>query len=123
MATASRTRERTPTLTIKIENKKPIELLDLTASLSALGQNYEEFVFSHGYDPKAGNVRLYITELRSGSIIAELQSLADQASFVLDHLDVFAGFVTNLDDLIKFFLNQKIATPEPISKIAAEQIS
>jgi len=113
----------TPTLTIRFENKQPVELLDLTASFAALGRQYEEFVFSRGYDPQAGNVRLYITELRTGSIIADLKTLSDQASFILDYADVFAGFVANLNDLIRFFLKGELQVTDGITKPEAERLT
>lgn len=93
-----------PFLRVEYKNRNSVELLDLTASLMALGESYEEFAVAHGYDPLKGNVRLYIKELRSGSIIADLKAMLDQASLVIDHPELFAAFLTSLDDLIKFFL-------------------
>lgn len=92
------------TLTVTLKNQRPVELVDLTTSFLALGQAYEDFVYTRGFDPVAGNVRLYIRELKSGSIVAELASMAEQASFIIDNLDVFAGFVTQIDEITKFFV-------------------
>jgi hypothetical protein len=92
-------------LRVEYKNNKPVELLDLTTSLAALGESYQEFAWARGFDPQPGNVRLYIKELRTGSIIAELQSYLDQASFVLKHVDVYAAFLANFDDLTRFFLS------------------
>ncbi len=114
---------REPGLTIDFKNTRPVELLDLTASLQALGEEYVEFVNLRGFDPQAGNVRLYISELRSGSIIAELKSLVDQASFVLDHADIFAAFVTNLNDLTQFFLGRSASPSVQVSKPEAARLS
>jgi hypothetical protein len=71
----------------------------------ALGQSYEEFVFGGGFDPLPGNVKLYIKELRTGSIIADLSAMLDQASFVLDHREAFAAFLANFGDLVSLFLH------------------
>lgn len=112
-----------PSLTISFKNQRPVELLDLTASLQALGQEYVEFVNAGGFDPQAGNVRLYVSELRTSSIIAELKALVDQASFVLEHIDVFAAFVANLNDVIGFFLDRSSPEAKPeITKAAATRI-
>jgi hypothetical protein len=105
-------------LSVELRNSRPVELVDLTMSLTALGQAYEEFVHSHGFDPVAGNARLYIKELRSGSIIAELATALDQASFFLDYLDAFAGFVTHIDDVTNYFLGRRTLDEKPTKKQA-----
>jgi hypothetical protein len=69
-----------PMLTVEYHPSRPVELLDLTASLHALGWQYKDFIEESGYDPE-GDVRLYIKELRSSSIIAELSN--DSATSVL----------------------------------------
>jgi hypothetical protein len=110
---------------IKIDNRRPVELLDLTASLHALGEQYKDFVHDHGYDPVAENVRLYITELRTGSIIAQFEAIAEQASFVLQHAEVFAAFLTNFNEVMQFFITMSSTTKsrETISRLDAERIS
>lgn len=109
-----------PSLTIEFKNERPVELTDLTASFSALGQSYEDFVYSRGYDPLSKNVRLYIRELRTGSIFAELISLAEQASFIFEHAEIYAGFITNLDELTKYFLSLRLGADEPSRREAAQ---
>jgi hypothetical protein len=113
-----------PTLGIRLENKRPVELLDLTASLHAFGEEYGDFVNSHGFDPIADNVRLYITELRTGSIIAELQAIAEQSSFVLKHGEIFAAFLTHFSDIVGFFLTMSKPPNIPdVSRTEAERIA
>jgi hypothetical protein len=127
-----------PTLRVEYKNERPVELLDLTTSLAALGQSYEDFVTTAGFDPLPGNVRLYVREIRTGSIIAELKSMLDQASFVVEHKELFAAFLGNFNDLVTFFLLGKEAIPgwkpsrreaertaqvfEPIAKDSASQL-
>jgi hypothetical protein len=94
-------------LIVCLANTKPVELVDLGQSFEALGELYTEFVHSKGYEPMAGNARLYLVDVRSGSIVASLKGLLDQASFLVDHLDVLAGFLANVNDLIKFFTVQE----------------
>lgn len=66
---------------------------------------------------------MYIAELRTGSIIAELKALLDQGSFVLDHIQVFAGFMSNLSDLINFFRAQSEKTSVEITSDDAVRLS
>ena len=93
-----------PFLRVELKNQRPVELLDLTASLTALGEAYQDYAVSHGFDPLEGNVKLYIRELRTGSIVADLESLLHQASFVLDHRELFAAFLGNFNEIVSFFL-------------------
>jgi len=68
--------EGEPKLTVEIKNKRPIELLDLTESFLSLGDEYKRFVASHPDVAGAQNVRLYIKEIRAGSVVADLVALA-----------------------------------------------
>ena len=75
-----------PKLTIEIKNTRPVQLSDMTAAFTAYAEEYQRFAQRDGHDVSGENVQLYVHELRTGSIIADLVSLADQASIVLDHL-------------------------------------
>ena len=121
MAVASK--EEDVVLTVSIKNTKPIEIVDLGASFKAFGEQYSQFVSHHGYEPLEGNARLYITGLETGSIIAKLQALLEQGSFVIDHIQVFAGFVTNLHDVIDYFRTQATKPSEEISRDTATRLS
>lgn len=111
------------TLTIRFENKRPVDLLDLASSLQSFAARYTDFARDQGYDPIEGNVRLFIKELRTGSIIAELSTLAEQASFVLEHKDVLAGFVSHVNELAQFFLRFVPGLKAPVTRKEAEQLS
>ncbi len=68
---------------------------------------YEDFVHRHGFDKTPGNAKLYLVDIRRGSIVADLKGYLDQASFVLNHLDVLAGFIANMNELTEFFRLQR----------------
>src|ERR1700730_35859 len=89
-----------PIITFNLENSKPVDLLDLTGSLAAFGEAYSDYVASAGYDIEPGNVRLFIREIRTGSVIAALVSMADQSSWVLSHFDAAAGFVSHFNQIL-----------------------
>jgi hypothetical protein len=126
--------EKPGSLTFKFENKGPVALDDLTMSLKALSQSYEDYLVAAGLVPPEEGVKLYVHELRTGSIIATLQALADQAHFVFgdkgvgdvvsylfDHADTIAAFVTHLSEVVNFFLGVRSAE-EPPTKREADQI-
>jgi hypothetical protein len=108
----------------ELRNSVPVDLSDLTTALNAFGEAYQDYVVSAGFESTRGNVRLFVKEIRSGSIIADLKSMADQASFVLDHLDTIAGFTTHFNDVLQWFLLAgavKIAQP-PSKREAVQAI-
>lgn len=83
-------------LQVKYETERPVELADLGESFRSLGRHYEDYVHRHGFDQTPGNARLYVSELRTGSIVLILKNMLQQGSIVLKDLDVLAGFTTSL---------------------------
>lgn len=63
-------------LTVEIKNTRPIELVDLTESLLSLGDEYKRFVAANSDFAATQNVRLYIKEIRTGSVVADVVALA-----------------------------------------------
>src|SRR5689334_22330181 len=88
---------------VTYKTQRPVELADLGSSFRALGRQYEEYVTRHGFDPMERNAKLYVSQVRTGSIIVRLMNMLEQGSMVLKDLDVLAGFITNLHDLIEYF--------------------
>jgi hypothetical protein len=121
-------------LTFKLDNKAPVALDDLTESLHAVADAYQDFLIAAGLSIPGEGVRLYVHELRTGSIIAVFQALADQARFlfgehgvvptaqsVFDHPDTLAGFLGSVNDVVQFFLGRTEGKKEP-TKREADQI-
>ncbi|MDO9299424.1 hypothetical protein [Bradyrhizobium sp.] len=109
-------------LEVRYSTGRPVELADLGESFRALGKQYENFVHRHGFE-QPGNARLYVSEVRTGSIIILLKSLLEQGSMVLKDIDVLAGFMTNLYDLIEYFRTQKSKPPAEITRDDATRLS
>jgi hypothetical protein len=109
-------------LTVRFENSRPVELIDLGTSFEALGQEYQRFVHRSGHDTIPENAKLYITEIRAGSILVQLKAFLEQASFLVDHVHVLAGFVTNLQDLVDFFLGRPALKQPPVPRDEAERL-
>jgi hypothetical protein len=121
-------------LTFKFDNKAPVALDDLTVSLNALAQFYEDYLVTSGTAPPEEGVRLYVHDLRTGSIIAVLRAIADQGRLMFgehgivptitsafDHADTLAGFLGTLNDVVQFFLGTLDLAEKPTKK-EAEQI-
>lgn len=63
-------------LEITIRNEKPVVLTDLTLSLLAFTQQYQQFIEAETSEEYQAATELYIKEVKSGSIIVELVAQA-----------------------------------------------
>jgi hypothetical protein len=63
-------------LRVELLNKEPIELIALTNSLLSLGNQYKRFCDRHGNSGQYYEARLYINEIKSGSVITDLISMS-----------------------------------------------
>ena len=89
-------------LIVEFKNRHPIEVERFTASLTALGNQFKRFVSEHeGVDPET---RLYVHEIRPGSIIAELVELGKSANDLWEARDYIAPFLPVLQDLVETVL-------------------
>lgn len=100
-------------LVIEIKNTRPVELIDFTSSLTALGEQYRRFVESVGRtDPDVGDTRLFVHEIRPGSIIAELVPLKDQLAMFAGSAVSAIEFAKDLRAIYEFFLIGRGPDPE-----------
>ena len=125
-------------LEIIIENKKPVELTDLTLSLLAVSHQFQSFMETEVNDDYGAGTELYIKEVRSGSIVFELVALAmpivpliweggplsewvGQAKSIVDWL--LAKSKDKPKELTKQDLSQWNSILEPIAKDSASQLN
>lgn len=78
-------------LEIKIQNKKPVDLLHLTDSLLSLANEYKRFLHDKGGKIKPES-RLYVKEIRQGSIVIDL----------IDMLPIAIAFTENVSTIIGY---------------------
>lgn len=110
-------------LTVEVKNSQPVDLIDLTNSLAAFAEAFRDYASDNTGDPLPDNLRLYVKEIRSGSIIADLIALYDQAEWLIKNAEVFAAFAANLNDLSNYFLGKPNSLPEPPTHKQAKQLS
>jgi hypothetical protein len=134
MAMPAQTLSKEGLFTFKLDNKAPVALDDLTESLHAVADAYQDYLIKAGRSIPGEGVRLYVHDLRTGSIIAVFQAIADQARLLFgehgvvptvqsafDHPDTLAGFLGSVNDVVQFFLGNTEGKKEP-TKREADQI-
>lgn len=111
-------------LTIEIKNKHPVELTDLAQSMMAMGDEYRRFLAKHDTCLDADDVKLYIKEIRSGSIITELIALAPYALPFVEHADTVVEFAKHLKNVYEWFIGKsEQPPPKDIEKSTLQNLS
>ena len=93
-------------LIFKLENKKPIELIDLTKSLISVSNQFAEYASKDGNSKEQREAKLYIKEIKSGSVIVELIEYATIGMIpFIENINTIIGFADNLKKVIRYYLN------------------
>ncbi len=97
-------------LELYFDVKGPIELTDLTLAFRGLAREYRRHlvgaVRQRGGKIRDGEIKLYITKVRSGSIIAELAGASQILGAIVSAMDytvIFRDFVTVVETQITAF--------------------
>lgn len=99
-------------LTVKIENSQPVELIDLTESLMAFGDEYKRFMQSGNSETLAGaELRLYVKEIRTGSIITDVVALAPLYLPYIEHAKTVITYAKHLKTVYDYFVGRSKDKP------------
>jgi hypothetical protein len=113
-----------PKLTLTIEHKTPVALLDLTKCFEGISDEHRRFVEARKGISAGEGVQIYVREIRSGSIIADLAALTPLALQFMEHavtiLD-FSFYLKEAFDVLLGKMRQKLnlqkANYENLTKI------
>ncbi|MGL4959601.1 MAG: hypothetical protein ACRC67_00095 [Inquilinus sp.] len=100
-------------LEIRFETSKPVEVLDLATSLTSVGRQYMQFVATRGF--LETDAKLYVKEIRSGSIICELIGIAKQIPWadLVGVASTSLDFAIRLTQIIDWFRGKNKDVAEP----------
>jgi hypothetical protein len=100
-------------LIIKIENSRPIELLDLTKSLVSLASQFDSYVEKNADSKENREAKLYVKEIKSGSVVLELIELATIGMIpFLENMNTIIGFAKHCKSAIDYFLKNDGKKPD-----------
>lgn len=92
-------------LKIEINNRNPLELSELTKSLISLSNQYNSFVKKNGFTEEERQAKLFVKEIKSGSVILDLYEVASVGVIpFLEHTNTIIGFAGYLKDAVNYFL-------------------
>lgn len=104
------------TLTIRIQNKGPVELAEFTTGLTALADEYRRFIPRHESSRHVADAdcRLYIKSVRSGSIEIDLVAMAPLALPFMENADTVLSFCGYLKQAYAWLAGRDVEKPEPV---------
>lgn len=109
-------------LTIEIKNTKPVELVDLTDSLLSLADEYKRFLVSQQGPILAEEVKLYVKEIKTGSIVTDIIAIAPGLLPFAQYAMTLIDFSDYIKKVVKFFLGEEEQDPK-IDKRSYENLS
>jgi hypothetical protein len=89
----------------------------------AVGEQFKKFVRQHGSDVAEDDIRLYIKEVRSGSIIAELVSVAQQYGMISPDGGWVVQFAEYLSEAYSYFKGDAAAKMPTLDKQDHDRLS
>jgi hypothetical protein len=124
-------------LTITINNKNPVELLDLTNSFLGFADEFQRYILENDLEAAAADTKLYVKEIKAGSIIAELAVLSPQLIQGISYANTAISFTKNLKTAYDYLTGKSEDKPkldksslhnlnkiiEPIAKDSASQLN
>lgn len=127
-------------LRIEIKNQYPVELIDLTGSFFCIADEYKRFMEAEYGELQKEHITLYVQDLKSGSIIADLinnapallpliaateniESIIRYASYLKNIYDYLLGKTNNRPNIKKANYQNIAGFVEPIAKDQASQVN
>jgi hypothetical protein len=77
-------------------NKVPVELSDLTGALTSFGEQYRKFIITKPEIKNPSEAKLFIKEIRAGSIITELIPFTPLLLPIMTDINFVMSFCSNL---------------------------
>jgi hypothetical protein len=109
-------------LTIEIKNTKPVELTDLTRSFLSFADEFKRTLETNDPEAAAADVRLYVKEMRTGSIIADVIAISPHLLQGVSYADAVWSFAKHLVDAYEFLSGKSSAEPE-LDRTSYENLS
>jgi hypothetical protein len=110
-------------LTVEIKNKSPIELQDLAESFLSLSNQYKKFALSRPETKLPHEAKLFIKEIKTGSIIVDLITYSPLLLPVITDTNTLLAFCDYLKKAYDYFLGKNDSKPEKIDKTDCKELS
>jgi len=109
-------------LTFEIKNSKPVELTDLTRSLLSFADEFRRHIEVNQPEAAAAEVTLYIREIKTGSIFADILAVSPQLLQGISYVNAVVSFEKHLKSAYDF-LSGKTEDKPLLHKASYENLS
>jgi hypothetical protein len=110
-------------IVVEIKNRYPVELLDLTQSLYSFAKEYEGYAHTEFEGSDKSGTKLFVKEIRAGSIITELVPHAAGLLPLLSEANTVLGFAKHLKAAIDWLRNPDREKKPVISRNTLTNVS
>ena len=108
-------------LTIKICNSQPVELTDLSNSFSSFADEYKRHISQEGTVTIPEEMNLYVKEIKTGSIVADLIALAPYVLPFIENSKTILSFMEYLKTAYDYLIGRQTEKP-PLTKANYENL-
>jgi hypothetical protein len=91
-------------LSIKLDLGEPVEIGDFAALFSGMGGQFEDYLRDH-HPEAAGSVRMYVREVRRGSVVADLFAKLPDMIGLMDNALIITGFAALFNRRIRTWIS------------------
>lgn len=99
-------------LVVKIKNQKPVELLDLSKSLAGIASQFNNYTSKNAQSKYQSEAKLYVQEIRSGSIILELVEIASiRVLPFIENTNIILEFSKYCKSVFDYYISNKGEKP------------
>lgn len=103
-------------LIVEIQNKQPLELLDLTKSFVALANQFNNFASESGDSKENREAKLFVKEIRTGSVIMELVEYATVGVLpFMENMNTIVGFADYVKKAYNYVLGKSSEKPKELT--------
>lgn len=99
-------------LVIELKNGEPVELLDFANSMIGAGNEYAHYLNKEGLSNSVTDTKLYIKEIRPGSIVATLGAILPIAIPLFDQFNTIHSFASHLKITLQWLAHKKGDKPD-----------
>jgi hypothetical protein len=111
-------------LIIELNPRRPVELIDLTNSFFGVANEYRHFLEIYDVEASANDMRLYIKEIRPGSIITELYALTPFAIPLMAQVNTLVSFAKHLKGAYDYLIKDDGHREDPkLDKTTCQNLS
>ncbi|ADP17354.1 hypothetical protein AXYL_04034 [Achromobacter xylosoxidans A8] len=108
---------------IELKNGEPVELLDFANSMLGAGNQYAHYLERFGLASAVPDAKLYIKEIRQGSIVATLGALASVAIPLIEQYNVVHDFANHLKTVASVLLGRDKSEAQKLDAVTLRNVS